>query len=183
MSFDQLTQGDAHLLLNGDWVVHMAADAEQFGARILVPSEAVEPACTSSHNGRADCHSLHIGYCRGAAIQASVCWEGRLQTGATGLALEALDETSFLTANVSASATVDDNVEVETTATCVLANKAFRVGLVNGTLKLDHLVPELSSHVDVGSLGAHGMTHDEGAFNELVWVVAQYFSVFTRAWL
>lgn len=50
MAVDQLTQWDAHLLLDRDWIVHVAADAEKLRPRILITPEAVKPARTSAHD-------------------------------------------------------------------------------------------------------------------------------------
>ena len=50
MAVDQLTQWDAHLLLDRDRIVHVAADAEELCARVFVTPEAVKPARTSAHD-------------------------------------------------------------------------------------------------------------------------------------
>merc|ERR1711997_576907 len=68
----------------------MTTDAEEFGARVVLTAETIEPICSAPHNCRANRDSLDVRYRRRAPIKTSIGWEGRLQAGATGLALEAL---------------------------------------------------------------------------------------------
>ena len=53
--------------------------------------------------------------------------------------------------------------------------------LVDCLLETVGFVPELSADVDVGGFSAHGEADDECAFDEFVWVSAEYFSVFAGA--
>eukprot|EP00354_Favella_ehrenbergii_P010829 CAMPEP_0170466100 /NCGR_PEP_ID=MMETSP0123-20130129/10192_1 /TAXON_ID=182087 /ORGANISM="Favella ehrenbergii, Strain Fehren 1" /LENGTH=420 /DNA_ID=CAMNT_0010732155 /DNA_START=1151 /DNA_END=2414 /DNA_ORIENTATION=- len=183
VALDQLSERDAHLFFNSDRVVDVATDAEEFGARILVATKAAEPVGSAAHDRRAHGDRLHVRDRGRAAVQASVGWEGRLQSGATGLALERLDEGRFLTADVRASATVDDNVEVVAAAAGVLADETLGVGLVHGSLQLDLLIPELATNVDVCGLRAHTETDNKGALDELVRVVTQDLAVLASAGL
>lgn len=70
------------------------------------------------------------------------------------------------------------NIEIITTSASILSNEALLVGLIDSPLKLDLLVPELTSHVDVGSLGSHAESDHECTLDELVRVVSQNFSIF-----
>ena len=76
---------------------------------------------------------------------------------------------------------MNDYIEVVATATCVLANESLLVCLIDGSLQLDLLVPELTSNVDVGCLGAHAEADYEGAFDKLVRVVSQDLTVLAGA--
>ena len=78
---------------------------------------------------------------------------------------------------------MDNNIEVVATATGILADKTLSVGLINGFLELDLLIPELATNVNVGGLGSHSKTDDEGSLYELVRIVSQDFSVLARSWL
>lgn len=69
------------------------------------------------------------------------------------------------------------DVEVIATSACVLSNKALLVSLGDGSFDLESLVPELASDVDIGSLGSHSVADNEGALDELMWIVSQNFSV------
>ena len=112
----------------------MTTNTEEFCSRILITAEALEPTGSSTHDSWAHGHSLDIGHCGGAPVQASISWEGRLQSGATGFSLERLDETSLLTADVGTCTAVDNDIEVVTTSTSVLADKTLCIGLINCTL-------------------------------------------------
>ena len=171
MALNKLPKRDAHLLLNSDRVVDMATDAEEFGARILVTAEAIEPVGSTAHDSRAYGHGLDICHRRRAAVQTSVGWEGRLQTRATGLAFERLDERGLFSTDVSASTAVHNHIEVIATAASILADHTLRVGFIDSSLQLELLIPKLTSHVDVGGLGAHSEANNKGSFDELVRVV------------
>ena len=181
VSVNKLSERDAHFLLNSDWVVDVTTDAEELGARVLVTAEAVEPACSTAHDRRADGHSLHVSHSGRAAVQSSVGWERGLHAGATGLALETLDERRLLATDVGASATVHVDIEVVARVASVLAEEALFVGLIDSSLKLDLLVPELATDVDVGSLGTHAEADDKSALDELVWVVSEDLTVLASA--
>jgi len=183
MSFNKLAQGNAHLLLDRHRIVDVAADAEKLRTRVLVTTKAVEPSGAATHDCRDHSDGLHICDRRGAPVQARVCWEGRLQTRATGLSLERLDEGSLLTADICAGATMHYDIEVEATVAGVFAQQALCVGLVDSALKLDLLVPELTANINVGSLGTHAEANDKSALDQLVRVVSQNLAVLAGAWL
>ena len=76
-----------------------------------------------------------------------------------------------------------DHIEIVAATAGVFADKSLLVGLINGSLKLDLLVPKLTSDVDVGSLGTHAKTNDKSTFNELVWVVSKDLTILASSWL
>ena len=76
-----------------------------------------------------------------------------------------------------------DDIEVVTTATSVLTNKTLGVGFIDRTLELHLLVPKLTSHVDVGSLGTHAESDDECTFHKLVGVMSQDLTILASSWL
>lgn len=78
VSFNQLTQRNGHLLLNGDRIVDVATDAEQFHAGVSFSAEAVEPVGASSHDGWANSDCFDIGHGRWASVKASIGGEWRL---------------------------------------------------------------------------------------------------------
>jgi len=92
MSLDELSERNAHLLLDSDGVVDVPADTEQLGTCVSLPTEAGEPARAPPHDGGADCHGLNVGDSCGTSVQASVSWEGGLESRSTRLALERLDK-------------------------------------------------------------------------------------------
>ena len=78
---------------------------------------------------------------------------------------------------------MDDHIEVVAASTGIFANKTLCVGLIDSFLKLDLFIPELSTNVDVGSLGAHAEANHEGAFDELMRVVSEDLAILASAWL
>merc|ERR1740117_1748470 len=171
VTLDQLLEGDRHLLFDRARVVHVTRDAEKFDAGVVLASEGLKPVSSSAHDGRTDGDCLDVGDRGRAPIQAGVCGKWRLQTGAAGLALQGLDEASFLTANVGSSSRVHDDIEVVPGVASVFAQVAGGICLVACLLHLVDLVPELASNVDVSGLCAHGKTDKECAFHEFVGVV------------
>lgn len=183
MTVDKLSQRDAHLLLHSDGVVNVPRNAEEFGARVLGSPETIEPGGTTTHNRGAHRDSLNVGDRGGAAVNASIGWKWWLETGATRLAFERLDEGGLLPTDVGAGARVHVDVEVEAGVAGVLAEEALRVGLVDSALQLNLFVPKFAANIDVGSLRSHGEADEESALNEFVGVVAHNFAIFAGAGL
>lgn len=71
-----------------------------------------------------------------------------------------------------------NHIKIVATATGILAEETLGVGLVDGILKLNLLIPELTTHINVRSLSTHGKSNDKCSLNELVGVVSHNFSVF-----
>mmetsp|Transcript_29325 Transcript_29325/g.50220 ORF Transcript_29325/g.50220 Transcript_29325/m.50220 type:complete len:387 (+) Transcript_29325:480-1640(+) len=178
---EQLLHGDGHLLLDGDRVVDVARDAEELGASVVLPAEASEPLGTAPKDGRRHRDGLDVRYRRGAAVQSSVGGEGRLQPRLARLALQGLDETGLLAADVRATAAVQADVEVDARPASVLANESCRVGLGNGLLENHRLVDELATNVNVRRRGAHRDAGDQAALDELVRVVPHDLPILARA--
>ena len=78
---------------------------------------------------------------------------------------------------------MDNDIEVVARAASVLANEALLIGLIDSSLELVHLIPELATDVDVSGLGAHTESDDEGTLDELVGVVTEDFTVLAGTWL
>ena len=73
------------------------------------------------------------------------------------------------------------NIEVISRPTGILSDHALGIGLFDCLLKLNLLVPELASPVNVGSLCSHTETNNEGSFDKLMRVMSQDLSVFASA--
>lgn len=69
------------------------------------------------------------------------------------------------------------DIEVVARATSVLTKETLGIGLLNRSLELEALVPKLTTAVDVGGLGTHAESDNEGAFDKFVGVVTEDFSV------
>lgn len=70
----------------------MPTDTEELRALVLVTAKACEPGGSTTHDGRDHRDCLDVGDSSRAAIETGVGWEGRLQSGSTGLALKALNK-------------------------------------------------------------------------------------------
>ena len=180
---DELLERDGHLLLHRAGIVDVAADAEELGAAVVLATEASEPASTAAQDGGRHRNRLDVGHSGGAAVQADVRRERRLETRLTRLALQTLNQTSLLAADVGAVAARHIHVHVPTGARSVLAEHSLCVRLLDRDVQLVRLVPELTSHVDVRCVCSHGEPGDEASLDELVRVVSHDLSVLARAGL
>jgi hypothetical protein len=159
----------------------VTTNTEELGTLVLVATESGEPRGTTSHDCRNNRDSLYICDGSRATVESSISWEGRLQSGSTGLALEAFNQSRFFTANIGSSTTLNIDIKVVATSAGVLSNEALSVCLIDSLLELDHLVPELSTAVNISSLCSHTETNNECALNEFMRVMSQYLSIFTGA--
>ena len=75
------------------------------------------------------------------------------------------------------------DIEVIATAASILAEEALVISLLDRTLQLKSLIPELASDVNVRGLGAHGETNEKRTLDELVRIVSKDFSVLAGAGL
>jgi len=149
---DELSQGNAHLLLNRAGLVHMAGDAEELGTSVLLATQAGEPGAAPTADGRGHGHRLDVGHGGRATKDTHIGGEGGLQAGLASLALNALDEGGLLAADVGASTHMDVHVKGIAGATGILANESSLVRLIDGHLHVGGFMIELSSDVNVGCL-------------------------------
>merc|ERR1712167_111955 len=100
----------------------MARNGEELGARVVLAAELGKPWATTTANlwSHSDC--LHVRHCGRAPENTDSSWEWGLQPRLPHLALEGLDETSLLSANVCARTTMKVHVEVHATSTRVFAD-------------------------------------------------------------
>ena len=73
---------------------------------------------------------------------------------------------------------MDNDIEVVARAAGVLTEEALFIGLIDGTLELVDFVPELTTDVNISSLGAHTETNNKGAFDKFVRVMTHDLTVF-----
>merc|ERR1719273_2260087 len=161
VSLYQLLQGDAHLLLHGAGVVHVARDVEKLGAGVTSAAHASKPITTPPADGRSNSNSFNIGDSGGAAKNSNISREWGLQAGLSLLPLKAFNQGSLLSTNVGASSTVHKQVKVIARAAGVGPKEASIIGFLDGLLQVGGLIVELSSDVDVASPGAHGSTSNK----------------------
>merc|ERR1719504_618076 len=177
VSLYQLLQRDAHLLLHGAGVVHVARDVEKLGAGVTSATHTSKPFTTPPADSRSNSNSFNIGDSGGAAKNSNISREWGLQTGLPLLALKAFNQSSLLSTDVGASSTVDKQVKVVAGAAGVGSKEACIVGFLDGLLQVGGLVVELSSDVDVASPGTHGGTSNQAALHQGVRVVTHDLTI------
>src|SRR5262249_45251117 len=106
--------------------------------------------------------------------------EGRLDAGLPPLALEGLDETRLLAADVGAGAAVDGNVERERGSEDLLAEETLRVRLADGLLEDARAVVELAADVDVGGAAPDRVGSQDHSLEQLMGVVLHEEAVLER---
>merc|ERR1719167_1434726 len=183
VNFNQLFEGDAHLLLHSAGVVHVAGDVEKLGARVASATHTSKPITTPPADGRSNSNSFNIGDSGRAAKNSNISGEWGLQAGLALLPLQALNQGCLLTADVGASTAVHKQVEVVPRATGVGPKEASVVGLPDSLLQVGGLVVEFSSDVDVTSPGAHGSTGDQAALHQGVRIVAHDLTILASSGL
>ncbi len=79
VALNQLLHRYGHLLLDGARVADVAADVEELRAGVPGAAKAGEPGAAAAADRRGDGHRLDVGHCGGAAKDANVGREGRLE--------------------------------------------------------------------------------------------------------
>jgi hypothetical protein len=177
MLLEQLLQRDAHLLLDHTWVVHMSGDTEQLRALVPLSPEGCEPRSSTTADRRRHSDRLHVRHRGRASKQSHVRREWRLEPGLALLALNTLDQRSLLSTDIRSRSPVQVHIELVARPTGVLANVPGLVRFIDGLLHVRGLLEELATDVDVGGGGVHGTAGDETAFDELVGVATEDFTV------
>src|SRR5262249_49857945 len=145
-------------------------------------ADASEPGGAAAQDGRGDGDTLDIVDGGGRAVEAGVGGEWRLQARLALLALQALQQRRLLAADVGAGTVVHVAFKVPAVHV-VLANQPGLVGLVDGRLQALALAHELTAHVDVADVRAHGVAGDEAALDEEVRLVPHDLAVLAGAGL
>src|SRR5690606_16506703 len=141
-------------------------DAEHFRARVVRTAKAGKPAGATAQNGRRNRDRLNVVHSRRAAIETSVRREWRLQARLALLAFEAFEQRRLFTADVSAGAMVDVDVEVPAGTAGVLADETSSVGFKNGLLQRLALENVFAAQVDVALVRAHRVRGNQAAFDQ-----------------
>ena len=158
----------------------MAGDAEQLGAGVVGAADASEPVGATAQNGRRHRDAFDIIDGGGAAIQADIGRERRLQARLAFLAFQALEQRGFLAADISPSPMMDIEVEIPA-MNVVLADQPRRVSFIDGALQCLALADELAAQIDVAGMGAHREACHQAAFDQRVRIVAQDVAVLAGA--
>src|SRR5215212_9060462 len=154
MPFDQLTQRDAHRVLDIARTFDVPGNAEELGAGIVGATNAGEPSGAAAQDVGHLRDRLNIVDRRRATIEADIGREWRFQPRLPLLAFKTFEKRRLLAADVGAGAMMD--VEIERPAVNVmLANQPRFVGLIDGSLQPLALANELAADVDVAAVCPH----------------------------
>ena len=179
---DQLAQRNAHRLLDVAGLHHVAGDAEQLGAGVVLPADAREPGGAAAQDVGHLRDRLHVVDRGRAAIEAHIGRERRLEPRLALLALEALEQRGLLAADIGARAVVDVEIEVPA-VDVVLADELGLIGLVDGSQQALALAYELAADVNVAGVRRHGGAGIEAALDEKMGIVPHDLAVLARAGL
>ena len=183
MAVDEFAQRHAHFFFDVAGLVHMALQAEDFGARILGAAEAGEPGGTAAQNGGRDGDGFDVIDRGGAAIEADGGGEWRFHPRHALLAFQALDQRGFLAADIGAGAAMQIELVIIARAGGVFAEQAGIIGLVDRGLEDFGFVGVFAADVDVAGRGAHGGAGDQAALDQLMRIVADDVAVLAGAGL
>src|SRR3954454_10702537 len=170
MLLDQLTERNAHGLFDVAGPLDMTGDAEQLGADIVGTADAGEPCRAPAQNVRRYRDRLDIVDGGRAAVQADIRRERWLQPRLALLAFEALEQRSFLAADVGAGAVGDIDVE-RPAVDIVLADQLGLIGLVDRRLEMLALADELAADIDVAGMRVHRAARDQAALDQEMRIV------------
>ena len=77
--FQQILQGNAHLLFDSARVIHVPRDTEELGPSVVRASERIEPAGPAAQNRGGYSNGLNIRHSGRTSVEANIRWEWRLQ--------------------------------------------------------------------------------------------------------
>ena len=162
---------------------HVAAHSEDGGAGALLHADRLEPLGAVGDDVRDVGHRLHVVHHGRPSPQTGDRRERRALAGLPLAALEGLQEPGLLTADVSACAPMEVDVEVHAAAEHVPAEVAGRVGLGDGGAQSLERPPVLGPHVHVGDVDGVRPGRDQQPLDELVRVELQDLPVLERGGL
>ena len=161
----------------------MTTDSEQLSTVVPLTSKAGKPRWTTTNDGGRNRNRFNVGHRGGAAKNTRISRERRLHARLSLLAFQRLNQSCLLSTNVGTGTSVHVNIKVVARATCILANQASFVCLIDGNLRVVRFEEKLTTHVNIGGIGTHSTASNKAAFNELVRVMAHNLAVLTGAWL
>ena len=154
---EQVAEGHAEGQLVDSGLVHRAADAEKLGAGAFAVADGGVPVPAVAYYRGHGGEGLHVVYHGGAAEQALYRREGRLQARLALEPFQGFQQGGLLAADIGPGAAVGEDLEIETGAEDVPADKAFRPRGGYGLVQELGLGGELAADVDIGVAGPDGV--------------------------
>jgi len=105
----------------------------------------------------------------------------RLDARIRALAFERFDEAGFLTADVSARAAMNVNLQIIAAAQNIFAEEVFRAGFRKRLIQNLRAINHFAADVDVGEMHVVGEARDGHAFDQLVRVLIHDLTILERA--
>ena len=144
------------------------------GARRIGRTQRLEPLRALVHDGRHAGQGLGIVHRGGTAVQAALRRERGLEAGLAGLALQRLQQSRFLAADVRARTHEGMQLAVDSRRAQAAADQARIAGIIQRIEKPRYrLAQEFASNVVVAHRGAHRECGQGHALDQHVRVVAQ----------
>ncbi len=181
MLLDQLLERNSHFLFDVARRLDVPGNAEDLGAVVVLRTERGEPSGAPPEDRRRVCDGLDVVHRGRTAPDADARRKRRLRARLALLAFEALDQRTFLAADVRAHAAMDEHVHRPARAAGVRPEEPGRIGLVDGILEDHRFVVVLAAHVDVGGVRADREARDQAALDQLVRIVAEDFAILAGA--
>ena len=178
---DQSAGRDAELDLVVAGPLHVAGDRDDLGAGRLLGAEALEPVGARGDDVRHVGERLDVVDQGRPVVEALDGREGRLQPRVAALALERVEQSGLLAADVGAGAAVDDQLHLLAGAEHVLAEEAGLVGLLDRRVEDVALQVVLAADVDEAAVGPGGAGGDDDPLDQLVRVLLHQLAVLEGA--
>src|SRR5665213_3535783 len=179
---DQFAQRNAHLVFHIAGLVHMARNAEDLGAGIVGPANAGKPISAAAQDGGRDRDAFHIIDSGGAAIEAHIGGEWRLQPRLALFAFQRFQQRGLFTTDIGTGAVMDIEIEIPA-IDVVLADQLLGIGFVDRALQGFALADEFAPYINVTGVCAHREAGDQAAFHQRVGIVAHDVAILAGAWL
>ena len=177
MFFDEFSSGDTEGKFDAAGAVDMAAHTIKLGPIaawvagiiwIRGDADGFEPFGAAIEDVSYAAKRFNIINDGGFAKETFDGGEGRLDSGPGALAFEAFDESGFFSADVGASAAVEDDIEVDAGAENVFTEDSGGFAFANGSIECAVAGAVFVAEVEVGFIGADGVAGENDAFDELM---------------
>src|SRR3984885_874786 len=182
MALDQFAQWNTHLLFDIARLFHVAGNAEQLGAGVVLAADAGKPGGAAAHDVGHLRNRLDIIDGRRAAIETHIGGERRLEPRLALLFFQTFQKRGLFAADVSGGAVMPRPVEV-VAVDVVLADELGLVSLLDRGFQALALANELAANIDVAIVHAHGAGGNQTAFDQEMRIVPHDLAILAGAGL
>mmetsp|Transcript_10680 Transcript_10680/g.18814 ORF Transcript_10680/g.18814 Transcript_10680/m.18814 type:complete len:468 (-) Transcript_10680:308-1711(-) len=179
MFFDQFAEWDRHGFFDDLWIFDVTGNAKEFRPAVVFVSKGCKPGGTPTQNGWRDGDGFDVGDGGWTSKETDPGGEGWFETRLSLSSLQGFDQRRFFAANVGSCTAMQKDIKVVSATAGVLSDQSCVVCLMDGFVQDDGLVEVFSTNVNVRRPCPHGVSGEQTAFHEFVWVLAHDFSVLT----